>query len=338
VRAANYLARAGAATLRSYTSGLSADRCAEKMFPRDHATLEVLRKSATSPATTTTVGWATELAAVAIYDQVQSITSISAAAAVIDRGLKLSLDRVATMRVPGRVLNAGAAGMWTAEDDPAPARQLSFTNAAILQPRKLSVIMAYSREQAASSNIEAIVRQSMGEAAGLALDARLFSATAADSAGPPGLFVGVTPITAATGGGSAAMITDIGKLFAALADNAAGKTAVIVAAMSQATTLKMTVGPQFDVPIVGSTALPTGTVAAIEVGSFVSGFNPVPEFRASDQSSFHFDDTAPADPVMGGQPVKSMFQIDALALKMDLWAAWGLRAAGHVQFVSGVSW
>jgi len=80
----------------------------------------------------------------------------------------------------------------------------------------------------------------------------------------------------------------------------------------------------------------------VEVGSFVSGFNPVPEFRASDQTSYHMEDTSPQD-ITGGTPspavpVRSMFQTDSLALKMDLWAAWGLRAAGHVQFTSGVSW
>ena len=341
-RLSTCLARAGASVLRSYTTGSSPERCAEKMGFRDPATLEVLRKSATSPATTTQVGWATELTAAAIYDQVQSITSISAAAAVIDRGLKLSLDRVAELRVPGRVLNAGVAGMWTAEDDPAPARQLSFTNAAILQPRKLSVIMAYSREQAASSNIEAIVRASMNEAAGLALDQKMFSADAASASAPAGLFNGVTGQTPATGGGTSAMMTDLGNLFAALAAQGAGKNAIIVAAMSQATALKLSAGPQFDVPIVGSTALPTGTVAVVEVGSFVSGFNPVPEFRASDQTSYHMEDTSPQD-ITGGTPspavpVRSMFQTDSLALKMDLWAAWGLRADGHVQFTSGVSW
>ena len=335
-RPAVYLSRAATATLRAYATQSTAERVAARMWG-DGATTEILR-AATTPATTTGTGWAAEIVRVAIYDLIQSITSVSAAAELIDRGLQLSMDGVAELRVPGRTLNAAAAGQWVAENAPAPARQLSFTNAAILQVRKLSCIMSYSREQAASSNIAAIVQQSMGEAAGLALDARMFSATAGDSSGPPGLFVGVTGQTPTAGGGSAAMIADIGNLFAALAANGGGKTAVLVCAMSQATTLKMTVGPQFDVPIIASTSLPTGTVAAIEVGSFVSGFSPVPEFRASEQATFHFDDTAPADPVMGGQPVKSMFQTDSLALKMDLFASWGLRAVGHVQFVTGTTW
>jgi hypothetical protein len=307
----------------------------------DGATTEILR-AATTPAITTGTGWAAEIVRVAIYDLIQSITSVSAAAELIDRGLQLSMDGVAELRVPGRVLNAGVAGQWVAEGAPAPARQLSFANAAILQPRKLSCIMAYSREQAASSNIEAIVRQSMGEAAGLALDQKMFSADAASASAPAGLFNGVTGQTPATGGGSVAMITDIGNLFAALASAGAGKNAVIVAALPQAVTLKMTVGPQFDYDIVGSTSLPAGTVAAIEVGSFVSGFSSLPEFRASDQTSYHMEDTMPQD-ITGGTPspavpVRSLWQTDSLALKMDLFSSWGLRAAGHVQFVSGCTW
>src|SRR5262249_45060403 len=79
----------------------------------DAVTAEILR-AASSPATTTTSGWAKELAGVAILDLVQSITSISAAAEVINRGLKVNLDGVAELRVPGRVLNAAAAGQWVA--------------------------------------------------------------------------------------------------------------------------------------------------------------------------------------------------------------------------------
>ena len=328
-----YLNRAACAHLRSFITGQTPVNAAEKMFGRDLATDTIL-KAATAPAMTTTTGWAKELAGVAIFDLVQSITSISAAAEVISRGLKLNLDGIAELRVPGRVLNA-AAGAWVAEGAPAPARQLSFSNAAVLRPRKLSVLMAASREQIESSNIEAIVRQTLGEAAGLALDQKVWSADAGTSAAPAGLFAGVTPQTATPGGGLGAMMGDLKLLFGALATAGGGKTAVIVAALSQATTLKMTVGPQFDVPIIASTGLAAGTVAVVEVASFVSGFSSVPEFNVGRDPTFHMEDTAPAD---WGTPMKSMFQTDAVALKMDLWASWGLRAAGHCQFLTGSTW
>src|SRR6516165_10620954 len=339
-RPAVHLARAATAHLRGYVKKSTPEYVVAQMWGRDPVTVEVLR-AATAPATTTTSGWAKELARVAVYDLVQSTTSISAGAQLIDRGLQLSLDGIAELRVPGRVLSANAAGQWVAEGAPAPARQLSFSNA-ILQPRKLSVLMTFTREQAESSNIEAIVRQTMGEAAGLALDAQMFSATAGSAAAPAGLFVGIAPIGAATGGGSNAMLTDLGKLFGALANAGAGKAAIIVAAVPEATTLKMTAGPQFDIPILASTSLPTGTVAVVETASFVSGFSPVPTFRVADQASYHAEDTSPQD-ITGGTPspavpVKSMFQTNSVALKMDFHAAWGLRAAGHTQYLTGATW
>ena len=49
------------------------------------------------------------------------------------------------------------------------------------------------------------------------------------------------------------------------------------------------------------------------------------------------EDTTPGD-ISGSTPVKSMFQIDAIALRTSLWAAWGLRAAGHCQYLTGATW
>jgi len=159
----------------------------------------------------------------------------------------------------------------------------------------------------------------------------MWSADPGDATKPPGLFAGVTPIGATTGGGTNAMTDDLGKLFAALAANGGGKTAVIIAAMPQAAKLKATVGPKFDYDIIASTALPTGTVAVLVVASFVSGFRQ----HGRIYGALHMEDTTPADIVSAGgtvaTPMKSLFQIDAIALKTTLWAAWGLRAAGHCQ-------
>jgi len=339
-----YLARAATAHLRSFITGAKPASIAKSMWGDDHVT-GIILKATTGPATTTGSNWASALAGIAIYDTIQSITSISAAAELIDRGLKLNMDHIGELRVPGRVLNAAAAGQWVAEGAPIPARALSFSNATILRPRKLSVLTSYTREMIESSNIEAVVKATLAEAAGLALDIRMFSNTAADAAGPGGLFAGVTPLVPTTGGGATpgeAAVTDIGNLFAALAANGAGKTAVIVAAVPQATRLKLVAGAQFDTDIIASTALPAGTVAAIELASFVSGFSSVPEFETARDAAIHMEDTSPQD-ITGGTPspavpIKSMFQLDATALRLSLWGAWGLRAAGHAQWIQGATW
>src|SRR5262249_13966032 len=276
----------------------------------------------TVPAETAVTGWAQEIARVAIYDMIQSVTSLSAAAEVISRGLKITMDGIAVHRVPGRVVNPAQAGAWIAEGDPAPARSLVVPSAAILQPRRLSVMYPYSREQAESSNIENIVTATMSESSGLKLDATMFSANAGDAATPPGLLFGVAPITPTAGGGSAAMDGDLKNLFAALAAQGAGKTAALICAMPQAITLKATVGPKWDIDIIASTVLAAGTVVALEVASFVSGFSAVPVFRVNNVSTYHAEDTSPTQ-VTGGTPspavpVHSLFQTDSIGLYMDL--------------------
>jgi len=335
-----YLARAATASLKSFVTGATPANVAKSLWGDDRVTGTILR-AVSAPATTTTSGWAKELAGVAVLDLVQSITSISAGADIIDRALKLNMDGIAEYRVPGRVLNAAAAGAWVAEGAAAPVRSLNFSNTAMLQPRKLEVLSAFTREMSEHSNIESVVRQTLGEATGLALDVKMFSADAASASAPAGLFANVAPITPTAVSGSTtpgeAAAADIGKLFGALAAAGGGKTAVIIAAMPQAVRLKMIVGPKFDYDIISSTALAAGTVAVIEVASLVSGFGSTAEFSTSKVAALHMEDSAPGD-ISGSTPVKSMMQIDAIALRTILWASWGLRAAGHAQWITGATW
>src|SRR5262249_57664194 len=139
-------------------------------------------------------GWAEGVEGAGIYDRIKSIVSLSAAANITDRSQKLNMDGIAEYRVPGRILNPAAAGQWVGESLAAPVRALSFANDAILRPRKLQVLATYSRELAEHSNIEAIVRQTLGEATGLALDLQMLSADPSDGSKPPGLFAGVAPL------------------------------------------------------------------------------------------------------------------------------------------------
>jgi hypothetical protein len=335
-RAATYLARAATASSKSFVTGVTPANVVKSLWEDDRVTGTILR-AASSPATTTTSGWAKELASVAVLDIVQSITSLSAAADVIDRALKLNMDGIAQYFVPGRALTAAAAGSWVAEGASSPVRSLNFTNAAILQLRKLEVITAFTREMMDHSNIEAVVRQTLGEAIGLALDLKMFSTDAASASAPAGLFAGTAALTPTAGGGDNAMHGDLANLFGALATKSGGKTAVIIAAMPQAVRLKLVAGPKFDYDIISSTALAAGTVAVVEVASLVSGFGSVAEFNTSKVAALHMEDTTPGD-ISGSTPVKSMFQIDAIALRTSLWAAWGLRAAGHCQYLTGATW
>ena len=49
-------------------------------------------------------------------------------------------------------------------------------------------------------------------------------------------------------------------------------------------------------------------------------------------------DTAPGDPVMSGQSVKSMWQLDSSAFRVIFDVDWGLLNPGGAAIVSGVTW
>jgi len=342
VRPCIYFYRAASATLRSYITGATPANAARAMFGHDPVTDMILR-GATGPAEIgNTPGWAASLGGVAIYDMIQDAATYSAGAELIGRALKINLDGIAEYRVPGRLQSAAAAGQWVGEGLAAPVRQLAFSNSALLHPKKLEVRYGYSREQAEHSNIEAVVRQTLGEATGLALDLQMLSADAGDATKPPGLFLGSDALSPTTGGGIAAMDGDLGKLFAALAAKSAGKNPVIIAAAPQAIMLKRNVGPKFDVDILTSTALAAGTVGVVEISSFVSGFSSVAEFSTTRAGLLHMEDTTPGQIVSDSgtlaSPVRSFFQIEGIGLKSVLWASWGLRATGHAQRLQSVTW
>jgi hypothetical protein len=339
-----YLFRAGAAHVRAHIMKTSPEGAARILFGHDVVTNVLLQRAASTQATTTGATWASALAHQAIDDTIAAAASLSAAADIINRGTRVSFDNAASIRIPGRTFaaNNADAGQWIAEGAAIPVRALSFTSGVVLSPRKLAVIVTFSREQAESSAIEVIARAMISEAVGLALDATMFGNAAGDATKPPGLLNGVTPLTATTGGGIAAMMADLGNLVQALAGNHGGKTPLFVAAPAQAAAMKATLGPHWDYPIVSSASLAAGEIICLELASFVSAFGATPEFDTVKAASFHFEDTAPTD-ITGGTPspavpVRSLWQTDMVGLRMILHGSWGLRSVGHCQYLPGATW
>src|SRR5262249_17057689 len=136
--------RAAPAHLGSFVTGATPANAAKAMFGNDVVTDLILRAPTSPAAISGTAGWAQSLEGVAIYDLIQSIVSLSAAANIIDRSLKLNMDGIAEYRVPGRILNPAAAAQCVGESLAAPFRALRFANYAILRPRKLQVLTTYS--------------------------------------------------------------------------------------------------------------------------------------------------------------------------------------------------
>src|SRR5262245_5213861 len=241
LRPADHLYRAAHAALIGHVHNKTgADRAARELFGDSDQVTPLVLRAATVPATLGTSAWAGALAQAAVADAIVGLAPASAAAAAIARGLTVSLAGYGSITIPSKVVTAGDAGGFVSEGSPITVRQLTI-GGPTLTPNKFATIAGYTREVATFSvqDGSAVVRQILSEAAALALDAAMFSTTAA-SAGlrPAGILNGVTPITATAGGGQAALATDIGNLFEALAAAGAGADVVLVANPGQAASLR----------------------------------------------------------------------------------------------------
>jgi hypothetical protein len=333
----NILFRTAAAILRSHGAGITPQDAAKTLFGKD----QMILRAASAPAKTTDTGWAGPLARQVVSDLLQSIVSISAGAALLTKALQINFDHLQSIRLPSRLVDPAYAGQWTAEGAPIPVFQYPVSAGKTLTPHRLSVISTFTREMVDTSNIEMFVRSLLSESAALAVDKALFGTQPDDGVTPPGLLNGVTPITAASGSSRQDnMAEDVENLVQALANNGGGADAVFVAAPGQAAAMKIYIGPKFDYPILSSMVLALGTVICIEPRSLVATISAAtPEFTVADATLLHME-TVPADIVAGtpSTPTKSMFQLDAMALKMTLRDLdWKMRAA-HVAVVNDVNW
>jgi hypothetical protein len=314
------------------------EQIAERLWSDD-----VVTKAATAPATTTTSGWATPLVAAAVADAVVGLAPLSGAAELIRRGLRVSLNG-GSITVPRRLMVAADAGGFVGEGEPLQVRNLSVTGGPTLNPFKLGVITAFTNELAkrSVSDIEAVVKQMLSEASALVLDSAIFSTTAASAIRPAGILVGLTPLTATTGGGETAMNEDLAALAAAVAP--VGGPVLFIAAPKQAAAISLRYGADASKSLATSSALADGTVVAVATAGFVSAFGSEPEFQTSEEVLLHMEDSAPAaigttgTPAVVAAPSLSMFQVNCTAVKMILRASWGLRAANAAAMVEAVTW
>jgi hypothetical protein len=120
------------------------EEVAEQMYGRIGGQ-EVL-KAATAPADSTTDHWASELAG---YGQmIVALAPASAAARLIAGGIQVDMTGCDMIGLPSRTTLA-TDGAWVAEGAPIPARKQAIADAIpLIRPRKLAVLVAFTREMA----------------------------------------------------------------------------------------------------------------------------------------------------------------------------------------------
>jgi HK97 family phage prohead protease len=329
-------------------------------FEQTKGVVEWRQRAATAPATTTTAGWAAELAVTGQGAWFNALMAGSIFQPVASRGMNITLGRYNQISMPTRQATPTVAGSFVAEGAPIPVRQAAFT-AVTIGLKKMAVITSYTREIAEHSTpeIETILRQLIMDDTGVAVDTVFIDATSATAVRPAGIRAGVAGQTPTAGGGFTALVGDIKLLVGILAGmNSLTNPVWIMNPVQQiAISLTQNAGGEFPFqaeingnrlmgyPVVISSTVPAGMIILINAADLMVVQGDTPRFDVSDQATLHFEDTTPlqistpGSPNTVAAPVRSMFQTDSLALRMILPMNWAIRRLpAPVAWMTGVTW
>ncbi len=314
----------------------------------------IIAKADQTIGTTTVSGWASELVQTVNQGFIDALMPYSIYPALRAKGIGVSFDGIGTVSLPSRTAG-GAGGGFVAEGQPIRVGRVT-TAATTMTPKKLGVIVPFSRELAKRSTpaIEALVRQAILEDTAVILDSAIIDNAAASTARPAGLLNGVSAVASGYGGGDyQAVIADFAALLAPFyAANAADNITVLMNPI-QGLKLAMMPGPDgtfgwFErlrqrLNIVESTTVPAGRLIALRNSDFATALGDAPEFDVSEQATVHMEDTAPLEIVSGtgpttADPVRSFFQTATIGVRMLMDVSWKMRRAGMVQWIDTTSW
>lgn len=353
VNGLDLLIRAVAVRGISHFSNKSVDQVLEERYPGHEATA-IISKADQTIGTTTVSGWASEVVQTAYADFLQALTGYSIYPALRDRGIGLSFDGNGTVSIPSRTAG-GAGGGFVAEGSPIRVGRIT-TAATTMTPKKLGVIVPFSRELAKRSTptIESLVRQAILEDTAAILDAALLDATASSTARPAGLLNGVSAAASGYGGGDyQAVIEDFKALLAPFITANAADNITVIMNPAQGFAASMMVGGDGKfgwfsevakrVTILESTHATAGRLIAIRNSDFATALGDAPEFDVSEQATVHMEDTTPLEIVSGtgpttADPVRSFFQTATIGVRMLMDVSWKMRRSGMVSWIDTTSY
>jgi HK97 family phage prohead protease len=359
----DHVARALAAWTKAHVTKDPIDKILRDGYGNDEMTNVVLR-AAVNPAMTTVATWAAELVQTSNVDYLDRLIPNFIYPQLKAMGVSYTFGNNGVLKIPVRASTPTIAGAWTGEGSAKPVKRASFSTVS-LTPTKLSVISTFSEEMATYGmpSIEGIIRQAMSDDTGIALDTYLIDNVAA-SAGvrPAGLLNGVTPITAsAATPAPAAMIADLKALVGAITAAGGGGRGPVAILINPAQALSLSfaqtttgdflfadaaqAASKFGVRFIVSATVPAAKVIAVDAADFATATGDVPRFAVSTEATLHEEDTAPLALGTGTQgsgvlavPMRSLFQTDAVAIRMSLYVSWVMRRASMVQTIASVTW
>jgi HK97 family phage major capsid protein len=266
---------------------------------RVSAAADFVQKSVVAPAMTTTNGWAAELVRTDYQGFLNTLRTVSVAAALASKSQQLSFGGFQSVTVPMR--NALGASLtepaWVGEAGAIPLTQFSF-GSMTLNRYKLAAITTMSNEilERSTPAIEGLLRDALSEAYAQVLDAALLSSAAAVAGvRPAGLLNGVTPVAGTAGGGEAAVLADMKAAITAMTNARLGARPVLIIPTANRLSLSLMMNPLgqrafadevaagrlLGIEVISSQNVAANTAILIDASTFATAFD-TPSFSVSD--------------------------------------------------------
>ncbi len=349
-----------ATMVKSFVTRSETSHLLQEIHPDERSEVDIMLKAASAPADPTTPAWAANLIQQRWGEFLDLIRDISVYPRV--PGSRVDFDRAGQLNFPRNDGRGTLAGDFVAPGAPIPVKQ-GVIGTVNLSPKSMKVISSFLRETARTSipTIQSVIQdQVLGDTAEL-LDVRLTDAGARTAVRPAGYQdateTGAGNINASTGATVATINADTEAMLQRMMQARAGNNAAWLINPLRLISLRniqdaasgvfvyreeLSNGMFMGYPIISSLNLPADVVVLQAGGGIVYANQFAPQIEVSDQATLVMEDTAPDHIVDGGvattQDVRSMFQIDGVAVKMTLGLDWRITRIGAVQVLTGVAW
>lgn len=326
---------------------------------------QVIERATVAVGDSITTGWAAELAT--IQQANSSFIEMLRAASIVARfpGRQMDFAGDSSIVVPRQT--AGAKGSFIGQNKPIPVGALAFDDLT-LTPKKAAIIVPATNELLSKSSPSALqlIQDDIVAGTGETIDSLFVSTTAAvANVSPAGLLVGAA--TSASAGNTLAnvdadMKTMINSLIAAnvpftrpvwimnpqrlnslahLRDGAGGKAFPEIAN-----------GMLGSFPVITSTNVTATVVVLTDASQVIIASDYAPMLSISEDATLVLDDSVPAPNIgeevdaaiagAGGAPaadrISSMYQQDAVAIRLKMGIDWGHRHVAGTYMLTGVGW
>jgi hypothetical protein len=256
---------------------------AGKSWPSDDKAQWLTKASVSPDSTTGSAG----VLAITKTNPLLLVAPSSAAAKLFQECLRVDLTGILAVNVPH--VSTFPVPIWVPEAGPSPVVMPGVGKATIGPTRKLSFIVALTRElhESTPETGAVILGRLLDEAAAKSLDLYAFDANPAAATRPAGLLNGVTPLTAAsigTGGGAmTAASWDIANMAGAMGDAMVNPAnMVLICNPRQAYSLAMSRGMQtLPVKVLMSPSVPAKTVIGVAPEAIATAYGGDPEVEVS---------------------------------------------------------